>query len=89
MTLAKIELYCSGYCGYCTMAEQLLRSKDVAFEVLRVDNDNKLHEEMITRSQRRSVPQIFINGQHIGGYTDLAQLDRDGGLDPLLGKNQA
>jgi len=66
------------------MAERLLESKGAEYEVLRVDNDSKLYEEMLTRSQRRTVPQIFINDQHIGGYDDLAQLDREGGLDPLL-----
>ena len=66
------------------MAEKLLKSKGAQFEVLRVDNDSKLFEDMVTRSQRRTVPQIFIDDQHIGGYTDLAQLDREGGLDPLL-----
>ena len=66
------------------MAEKLLKSKGAQFEVLRVDNDSKLFEDMIQRSQRRTVPQIFIDDQHIGGYTDLAQLDREGGLDPLL-----
>jgi glutaredoxin 3 len=66
------------------MAERLLEAKGARYEVLRVDTDNKLYEEMLTRSQRRTVPQIFIDDQHIGGYTDLAQLDREGGLDPLL-----
>lgn len=85
--LAKIELYSSGFCAYCVMAERLLTSKGAEFEVLRVDADNKLFEAMVNRSQQRSVPQIFINDQHIGGYTDLAQLDREGGLDPLLVAN--
>ncbi|HEY5733607.1 MAG TPA: glutaredoxin domain-containing protein [Gammaproteobacteria bacterium] len=66
------------------MAERLLEAKGARYEVLRVDTDNKLYEEMLTRSQRRTVPQIFIDDQHIGGYTELAQLDREGGLDPLL-----
>ena len=82
--MAKIEVYCSGFCAYCTMAERLLEAKGAKYEVIRVDNDSSLYEEMITRSQRRTVPQIFIDGKHIGGYTDLAQLDREGGLDPLL-----
>ena len=82
--MAKIELYCSGFCSYCVMAERLLENKGAEYDVLRIDNDSKLYEEMLTRSQRRSVPQIFINDQHIGGYDDLAQLDREGGLDPLL-----
>jgi len=66
------------------MAERLLENKGAEYEVLRIDNDGKLYEEMLTRSQRRTVPQIFINDQHIGGYDDLAKLDREGGLDPLL-----
>jgi glutaredoxin 3 len=66
------------------MAERLLENKGAEYQVLRIDSDNKLYEEMLTRSQRRTVPQIFINDQHIGGYDDLAQLDREGGLDPLL-----
>ena len=82
--MAKIELYCSGFCSYCVMAERLLENKGAEYKVLRIDNDSKLYEEMLTRSQRRSVPQIFINDQHIGGYDDLAQLVREGGLDPLL-----
>lgn len=82
--MAKIELYSSGFCAYCIMAERLLTSKGAEYEVIRVDSDSKLYEDMINRSQRRSVPQIFINDQHIGGYDDLARLDREGGLDPLL-----
>ncbi|MCW8964038.1 MAG: glutaredoxin 3 [Gammaproteobacteria bacterium] len=82
--MANIEIYCSGFCGYCLMAEKLLESKGAKYKVLRVDNDSKLFEEMISRSQRRTVPQIFIDDKHIGGYTDIAQLDKEGGLDPLL-----
>jgi glutaredoxin 3 len=82
--MAKIEIYCSGFCAYCVMAERLLESKGAEYQVLRVDNDNRLYEEMLKRSQRRTVPQIFIDDKHIGGYTDLAQLDRQGDLDPLL-----
>jgi glutaredoxin 3 len=66
------------------MAERLLQAKGAQYEVLRVDTDSKLFDEMITRSNRRTVPQIFIDDKHIGGYTDLAALDREGGLDPLL-----
>ena len=83
--LAKIEVYCSGFCGYCVMAERLLESKGVKYEVIRVDMDHNLFEQMVSRSNRRTVLQIFIDDKHIGGYTDLAQLDREGGLDPLLG----
>ena len=82
--MAKIEVYCSGFCGYCVMAERLLEAKGVQYVVLRVDMDSSLFEEMVSRSNRRTVPQIFIDDKHVGGYTDLAQLDRQGGLDPLL-----
>ena len=83
--MAKIEVYCSGFCGYCVMAERLLESKGVKYEVIRVDMDHNLFEQMVSRRNRRSVPQLFIDDKHIGGYTDLAPLDREGGLDPLLG----
>ena len=66
------------------MAERLLEAKGVQYDVLRVDMDSSLFEEMVSRSNRRTVPQIFIDDKHVGGYTDLAQLDRQGGLDPLL-----
>lgn len=82
--MPKIELYCSGFCFYCVMAERMLQEKGVEFTIYRVDQDMHLRDEMVTRSQRQSVPQIFINNQHIGGYTDMVALDRDGGLDPLL-----
>ncbi len=82
--MAKIELYSSGFCFYCVMAERMLTEKGAEFTILRVDEDMALRDEMVTRSQRQSVPQIFINDQHIGGYTDMVALDRDGGLDPML-----
>ena len=67
------------------MAEKLLRAKGVAdIEKVRVDLDPVRREEMMTRTGRRSVPQIFIGERHVGGYDDLAELDNEGGLDPLL-----
>ncbi len=81
----KIELYSSRFCGYCVMAQRLLDSKDAEYTVYHVDTEDGRREEMQLRSNgQRSVPQIFINYQHVGGYTELAQLDREGKLEPLL-----
>lgn len=82
--MAKIEVYCSDFCVYCTMAFQLLDSKQVEYTKFSVDRNPPLRAEMEQRSQRTSVPQIFIDDRHIGGYDDLVALDRQGQLDPLL-----
>ncbi|WP_269533527.1 glutaredoxin 3 [Chitinimonas sp. BJYL2] len=85
--MATITMYSTGVCPYCIRAEQLLSSKGVGIDQkIRVDLEPDRREEMMTRTGRRTVPQIFINEQHIGGYDDLAALDRAGGLDPLLGR---
>ncbi|HEY4342064.1 MAG TPA: glutaredoxin 3 [Steroidobacteraceae bacterium] len=81
---AKIEFYATGWCPYCTRARQLLASKGVAIEEIDVDSRHGAREEMMARSGRSSVPQIFINQTHIGGCDDLVALDEAGGLDPLL-----
>ncbi|MGE5090414.1 MAG: glutaredoxin 3 [Candidatus Levyibacteriota bacterium] len=81
----KVSMYTAAYCGYCTRAERLLESKGVADIVkLRVDEDPALRSEMMQRTGRRTVPQIYIGDFHVGGYDDLAALDRAGRLDPLL-----
>ena len=83
--MARVLMYATGVCPYCVMAERLLRSKGVAdIEKVRVDLDPARREEMVTRTGRRTVPQIYIGERHVGGYDDLAALDRAGGLDPLL-----
>ena len=83
--MAKVLMYSTGVCPYCVMAERLLRSKGVAdIEKVRVDLDPARREEMMSRTGRRTVPQIYIGDRHVGGYDDLAALDRAGGLDPLL-----
>jgi glutaredoxin 3 len=66
------------------MAERLLQSKGVSFEKIRVDLEPQRRTEMMERTKRRTVPQIFIGDRHVGGYDDLAALDRAGKLDPLL-----
>lgn len=83
--MPNIEIYCSNFCIYCTMALQLLDRKGVAYRKILVDRDPDLRSEMEQRSQRSTVPQIFIDDRHIGGCDDLMALDRGGQLDPLLG----
>jgi len=74
-------------CPYCIMAEKLLVSKGVEItEKILVDVDPVRREEMMTRTGRRTVPQIFIGETHVGGFDDLSALDKAGKLDPLLGK---
>jgi len=83
--MAKVLMYSTGVCPFCLMAERLLRAKGVAeIEKIRVDLDPPRREEMIQRTGRRTVPQIYVGERHVGGYDDLAALDRAGGLDPLL-----
>ena len=83
--MAKVLMYSTGVCPYCLQAERLLRAKGVAeIEKIRVDLDPPRRDEMIQRTGRRTVPQIYVGERHVGGYDDLAALDRAGGLDPLL-----
>ena len=83
--MARIKMYATGSCPYCIRAEQLLRAKGVAeIEKFRVDLDPPLRDEMIASTGRRTVPQIFIGDIHVGGFDDIAELDRRGELDALL-----
>ncbi|MDH5470195.1 MAG: glutaredoxin 3 [Gammaproteobacteria bacterium] len=80
-----VKMYCTAFCPYCVRAEQLLNAKGVkSIEKIFVDRTPNGFEDMIELTNRRTVPQIYIGEQHIGGYDDLAALDRRGGLDPLL-----
>jgi glutaredoxin 3 len=83
--MARVVIYTTNYCPYCTGAKALLRSKSIAFEEIDVTHDEKLREEMEQRSRRRTVPQIFIDGEPIGGYDDARRLDAAGELDRMLG----
>ena len=84
-SMAKILMYSTGVCPFCLMAERLLKSKGVAeIEKVRVDLEPERRQEMMERTGRRTVPQIYIAGRHVGGYEDLVALDRAGGLAPLL-----
>lgn len=83
--MAKIEIYTKAFCPYCTRAKRLLESKNVAFEEFDISMGGPQRAEMVQRaSGRTTVPQVFIDGRHIGGSDDLAALDRQGELDPLL-----
>ena len=82
--MAKIEIYTSPFCGYCARAKALLDSKGASYDEMDVMMDDKKRAEMRERTNRTSVPQIFINGQHIGGSDELAALNSQGKLDALL-----
>lgn len=83
--MAKVEIYIKTTCPYCFRARQLLDSKGVDYETYVVDSGGPKKDEMVSRSGgRTTVPQIFIDGQHIGGCDDLVALDDDGKLEPLL-----
>jgi glutaredoxin 3 len=79
-----VTVYLSEWCPYCQRARALLASKSVTPTEINVEDDPKFREEMVTRSNRRTVPQIFIGDKHIGGCDELFDLDRSGELDRLL-----
>ena len=83
--MAAVLMYTSSVCPYCIRAERLLNSKGVtAITKIRVDLEPEKRTEMMARTGRRTVPQIYIGDTHVGGYDDLAALDQAGGLDALL-----
>jgi glutaredoxin 3 len=84
MSQPGVTVYISDWCPYCRRAKDLLGRKNVSISEINVEDDLKFREEMIARSNRRTVPQIFIGDKHVGGYDDLFELDRSGELDRLL-----
>jgi len=85
--MANVVMYATAVCPYCVAAERLLRSKGIAeIQKIRVDLDPQKREEMTTRTGRRTVPQIYIDEAHVGGFDDLAALEHAGKLDALLGR---
>ena len=82
--MAKVLMYLTASCPFCQSADRLLQHKGVAVEKIRVDLEPARRAEMIQKSGRRTVPQIWINGLHVGGCDDLYALERAGELDPLL-----
>ena len=83
--MAKVEIYTKTFCGFCVRARHLLQSKGVEFDEYVIDGGGPKREEMIQRANgRTTVPQIFIDGRHVGGCNDLYDLERDGKLNELL-----
>lgn len=82
---ARVEVYSWQYCSYCMAAKRLLRQKGVEFIEYGIDQDDDAREKMAERANgRRTLPQIFINGRHVGGYMDIAHLEKTGRLDAML-----
>jgi glutaredoxin 3 len=84
MSQPDVVVYLAGWCPYCQRARDLLSKKGIEFREIDVDDDPQLREEMIARSGRRTVPQIFIGEKHVGGCDDLLSLDGRGELDRLI-----
>ncbi len=84
MSTSEVVIYSGNRCAYCNAAKRLLDSKNVSYTEINVDEDPARREEMMRRTQRQTVPQIFIGEQHVGGFDDLSELNQSGGLDELL-----
>lgn len=83
--MANVIMYCTAVCPYCVRAEMLLKQRGVNhIEKIRIDQNPEQREIMMERTGRRTVPQIYVGDTHVGGFDDLAALDRSGGLQPLL-----
>ncbi|NOK20448.1 glutaredoxin 3 [Corallococcus carmarthensis] len=80
-----VKIYTTTYCGFCVRAKDLLKRKGVAYEEVDVTGDDDARAKLVEMSNgQRTVPQIFIGDTHVGGYSDLAQLDKEQRLDPML-----
>ena len=84
MPRAEVVMYSTAVCPYCVAAKNFLKQRGVEWREVRVDLDADARAEMLAKAKRTSVPQIFINGTHVGGFDDMVALDRAGGLAPLL-----
>ncbi|MBX9904554.1 MAG: glutaredoxin 3 [Burkholderiales bacterium] len=82
--MARVRMYTTAVCPFCQMAERLLQAKGAEIEKIRIDLDPAERTAMMEKTGRRTVPQIYVGDTHVGGYDDLAALDRAGKLDPLL-----
>jgi len=82
--MAEVKIYTTTYCPYCHAATALLTEKNVPFEEIDVTGDAAARVDLARRTGRRTVPQVFIDGESVGGYDDIAALDRSGRLDELL-----
>ena len=86
MSAPAVVMYTTGWCPYCERSRKLLAAKNVSFEEIDIESQPEKRAEMQTRSGRRTVPQIFIGDQHVGGSDDLLALEQAGKLDALLGR---
>ncbi len=87
--MAKVEVYTTTFCPFCTRAKSLLKSKGVAFDEIDVTDDDELREKMVEMAGgRRTVPEIFINGRIVGGFDELRALEVQGKLDELLAESE-
>ena len=85
--MAEVKIYSSGFCPYCSWAKKMLDERGVQYREIRIDMVEGAQQEMLAQSNgQMTVPQIFIDDYHVGGYTDMVKLDQRGGLDPLLAK---
>ncbi len=80
----EVVVYSTRLCGFCRAAKKLLDARGVEYQTIAVDFDSEKRQEMMDRSGRRTVPQIFIGDHHVGGFDDLSELDSNGKLDELL-----
>ncbi len=83
--MPKVEMYTTAICPYCVRAKHLFMRKGVEWEEIRIDSDHEQMQVMMERSRRHTVPQIFIDNHHVGGFDDLAKLNAYGKLDAMLG----
>ncbi|MBL3526784.1 MAG: glutaredoxin 3 [gamma proteobacterium endosymbiont of Lamellibrachia anaximandri] len=83
--MPKVVMYTTAVCPYCVRAKFMLKNKQVDYEEIRIDTDHQAMQVMMQRSRRNTVPQIFIDEYHVGGYDDMAALEMAGRLDELLG----
>lgn len=82
--MPKVQIYTTRVCPYCVRAKALLAKKGVAYEEIDVENDDARREWLVEASGQRTVPQIFVDGRSLGGFSDLDALDQEGKLDPIL-----
>ena len=85
--MPKVQIYTKRNCAYCVSAKTLLQRKGIAYEEIDVENDEARRVWLVEASGQRTVPQIFVDGKPLGGFSDIDALDRQGKLDPILGKS--
>jgi glutaredoxin 3 len=86
--MADILIYSSAFCPYCVAAKNFLKARGLEWRELRIDTDPEARQAMMSKTQRTSVPQIFVNDTHVGGFDDMVELDRAGKFQPLLEQAQ-